>query len=274
MSDLLAFIGGGNMARAIVGGLLQAGHDPSALRIADPSAAQRDAMRALGAVQTFEDNADAVRGADVVVLAVKPQYVAPVCREIAQAVREADALIVSVAAGVPAAAMSTWLAGHARIVRVMPNTPALVGRGAAGAYATAAVDAADRARVAAMLDAVGLHEWVEDEDALHAVTAISGSGPAYFFLFMECLEREALALGLSADAAARLTRQTAAGAAAMAADPGVSLAELRHNVTSPGGTTQAAIEAFRIAGLEAAIARAVDAARRRSIELARFDEDD
>lgn len=268
MTTTIAFIGGGNMALAIVGGLLESGHPAAHLRVADPDEGRRQVAGQLGDIGLYAHNIDAARGADVVLLAVKPHLIEPVCAALAGQVQQDRSLVMSVAAGVTTATMSAALGGYTRIVRIMPNTPALVRRGASGLYAGAAVSDADRRSADALAAAFGSAVWVAEEDGLHDVTAISGSGPAYFFLFMECLEREALTLGLSADEAALLVRETAAGAATMALGSDVSLEELRRRVTSPGGTTQAAIAAFQDGGFERVIADAVAACRRRSVELA------
>ena len=253
---------------------MRAGHAANRLRIADPSRERRDIAGQLGAVQVFDNNADAARDADVLVLAVKPHLIEPVCRDLADAVTTAAPLVLSVAAGVTMAAIGDALGGYARLVRIMPNTPALVGRGASGLYADPGLSDEDRAQTEALVSAFGQSVWVGREDGLHDVTAISGSGPAYFFLFMEHLEREALALGMNEADAALLVRETAAGAAEMALRAEVSLAELRRRVTSPGGTTQAAVAAFDDAGFNVVVHRAVAAARQRSVELAAPDAKD
>ncbi|MEO1575136.1 MAG: pyrroline-5-carboxylate reductase [Pseudomonadota bacterium] len=268
MSSHVAFIGGGNMALAIVGGLLQSGHPANHIRVADPSEGRRQIAGQLGDLGLYTDNLAAVRGADIVLLAVKPHLIEPVCDALKDVVQTDRPLVMSVAAGVTTATMSDALGGYERIVRIMPNTPALVRRGTSGLYAGRGVSDDDRRRSEALVGAFGRAIWVDTEDGLHDVTAISGSGPAYFFLFMEYLENEARALGLSDDEAALLVRETAAGAAAMALDTDVSLEELRRRVTSPGGTTQAAIAAYQAAGFEQAVHNAVSAARRRSVELA------
>ena len=268
MTQHICFIGGGNMALAMVSGLLKAGHPPNLISVADPSDDRRTVAAQLGNINVFADNGEAVAQAQVVILAVKPHQIEPVCAALTQALKKVGALVVSVAAGITITAIATALEGHDRIVRVMPNTPALVGKGASGVYAASAVTADDRIVVEHILQACGMFVWLESEDRLHDITAISGSGPAYFFLFMECLNEQARALGLSPEDASALVRQTAAGAAAMTQETDVSLAELRRRVTSPGGTTQAAIGQFMDDKLGELVQRAVAAARKRSVELA------
>ena len=232
-------------------------------------AERRALLEQIGDVRTHEDNTAAVMHADVVVLAVKPHLIEPVCRQLADVIGQRNALVVSVAAGITIASIRACLGNHGRIVRIMPNTPALVRRGVAGLYAPDQISQADRDTVSGIIESVGRALWVDREEALHDVTAISGSGPAYFFRFLECLEKEAMALGFDADAAAMLVRDTAAGAVTMALAADVPLAELRRRVTSPGGTTEAALAAFEDGDLAALIHRAVTAARERSVELAR-----
>lgn len=263
----IAFIGGGNMARSLIGGLLADGTAASLLRVAEPSPTGREALRAQYGVQTFPHNPEAIAGAGVVVLAVKPQILREVALGIAEAVQHARPLVVSIAAGVRLADIGRWLGGHAALVRTMPNTPALVKSGATALYAAAAVSAEQRRLAESILRAVGLTVWVDDETRLDAVTALSGSGPAYFFLVMEAMEAAARALGLPADTARLLTLQTAFGAARIALESSESPAELRARVTSPKGTTEAALQVLQTAGLEAIFAEALAAAAHRSHEL-------
>ena len=268
MPDTIAFIGGGNMARALIGGLIRAGTPAGALRVADP-APDRAALAALGPLAIAEDNAAAARGARVVVLAVKPQAMAEACASIAAEVGAADPLVISVAAGTRIADLDRWLGGGRRIVRCMPNTPALVGLGATGMVANAAVDAAGRATAERILASVGIVEWIADEALMDAVTALSGSGPAYFLQLVEHMESAAVALGLPRASARRLALQTGLGAMRMAADADVEPAELRRRVTSPGGTTAAALAAFERGGFEQLVEDALTAARDRGVELGR-----
>jgi pyrroline-5-carboxylate reductase len=264
----IAFIGAGNMAASIIGGLIAGGHPAAAIRAADPSADSRERLRAIAPVATFEDNAAAVRGADVVILAVKPQVMADACAAIADALAGTDTLVISIAAGIPVASLQGWLGTGVPLVRCMPNTPALLGCGASGLFAAAAVTAEQRAHAETILGAVGTVSWVAEEDMLHAVTAVSGSGPAYFFLFMEAMVAAGERLGLDRTTATRLTHQTCLGAARMAAESGVDLAELRRRVCSPGGTTERAVASLEADGLEALVDRAMAACAERSRELA------
>ncbi len=265
----IAFIGAGNMASSIVGGLVDSGQPADRIRASDPFPASLEKLRAIAPVATFDNNAEAVAGADVVILAVKPQVMAEVCDSIAAAVADARALVISIAAGITIESMESRLGGDTAIVRCMPNTPALLGEGATGLYANAAVTARQRRYAEQILSAVGMIEWVPSEQALDAVTALSGSGPAYFFLFMEAMIDAACAQGLERDTATRLALQTGLGAARMALENDVDLIELRRRVTSPGGTTQAAVESFEQAGLRAVIADAMQAAADRAAEMAR-----
>jgi pyrroline-5-carboxylate reductase len=268
-TPIIAFIGAGNMASSIIGGLVESGHPPQAIRAADPYPASLERLRAIAPVACFDNNAAAVAGADVVILAVKPQVMPEALASIATAVAEAGALVMSIAAGTTIATMQARLGRDTAIVRCMPNTPALLGCGASGLYATAQVDPAQRAHAEAILGAVGSVHWVSTESALDAVTALSGSGPAYFFLFTEALVDAACELGLPRETATALARQTALGAARMAIEGDADLVELRRRVTSPGGTTQAAVESFERDGLRATIRRAVVAAADRAAEMAR-----
>lgn len=252
------------MARSLAGGLLRAGVAPGDIIVSDPSAEARSAVAALG-VHTATDNARSVSGADTVVLAVKPQAMEAVSAEIRDAVCKYQPLIISIAAGIGCSALSRWL-GEPAIVRAMPNTPALVGASMTVLFPGHGVDLDHRRRAESIMRAVGEVEWVHDEALMDAVTAVSGSGPAYFFLVMEALEQAGVDAGLDAGLARRLVRQTAVGAALMAASDSPAL--LRARVTSPGGTTEQGIAALERAGLRNAFATAVTAACRRSRELA------
>ncbi|HEV2213076.1 MAG TPA: pyrroline-5-carboxylate reductase [Gammaproteobacteria bacterium] len=265
----LAFIGGGNMARSLIGGLVQKGCDPKRIRVADPSAEQLKLISARFPVEALNDNLKAATGADVVVFAVKPQVLKATAEGLADEVRRSRPLVISIAAGVTEPDLRAWLGGEAAIVRVMPNTPALLGAGAAALWANPAVSAAQKAMAQTMLEAVGTALWIEDESLMDAVTALSGSGPAYFFLLMELMEAAALELGLPPAAARQLILQTAFGAARMALESGESPATLRRQVTSPNGTTAAAIGAFEAAGLGDLVTRALTAARDRGRQLSK-----
>lgn len=266
-ADTIAFVGGGNMARSLVGGLVARGTDPARIHVAEPVDALRAGLAADFGVRVHADAADAVAAAGTWVFAVKPQVMRAVCEGLAGRAREARPLAVSIAAGITTGQLSAWLGGDAAVVRAMPNTPALLGAGVTGLHANAAVDSAGRARAEGLLASAGETVWIDDEALMDAVTAVSGSGPAYVFLLAEALEDAARAQGLPADAARTLVLQTILGAARMLTGSGEAPAGLRRRVTSPGGTTQAAIETFEAGGLRALVAEAVDAAAVRGREL-------
>lgn len=272
VSGPIAFIGGGNMARSLIGGLIARGTPAAAIRVSEPVEALRAALAADFGVTVTADNAVASAGAAIVVLAVKPQVMRAVCEPLAAQVRAQRPLLVSIAAGIRIDQMDRWLGGGAAIVRAMPNTPALIGAGITGLHANAAVEAPQRAAAEALLSSAGPVVWISEERLMDAVTAVSGSGPAYFFLLMEALEAAAIAEGLPADAARALVLETAFGAARMAREAGEPPAELRRRVTSPNGTTQAAVETFEAGGFRALAAAAVRRATERGVELsAAFD---
>jgi pyrroline-5-carboxylate reductase len=264
----LAFIGGGNMAAALIGGLTKHGLPSEHVVVADPSDEQlRRLVRDYG-IQRASDNASAVMGAEVVILAVKPQQMRAVALALSPHLAASKPLVISVAAGIPHAALARWFGTQIAVVRTMPNRPALNGFGATGLYAPTNVGAANRALAESIMAAVSATVWVEHESQMDTVTALSGSGPAYFFLFMEALEAAAHERGLPNDIAHKLTLETAFGAAQMARQSSESLAVLREQVTSKGGTTAAALAVLNAAGLRAIVAHAVAAADRRSAELA------
>jgi pyrroline-5-carboxylate reductase len=263
---IITFIGAGNMAQALIGGLLHSGHPGAKIRVADPGEEQRQTAARQFGVQALDDNTVAARGADVVMLAVKPQVMDQVLDSLAGAIRP-DTLIISVAAGVTLAQLARGLGGHRRLVRAMPNTPALYGAGITGMVADTGVEAADRERTEQILGTAGKTVWVDDEALMDVVTAISGSGPAYFFRFVELLARAGTRAGLDEADAARLARQTAFGAGTMLAESELDAAELRRRVTSPGGTTAAALDAFAANDFERVVDDAVKAAIERGREL-------
>lgn len=265
----IAFIGAGNMASAIFGGMLDSGYPAEAIIATSRSQERRDAIAERYGVRTTADNLAAVAQADVVVLAVKPQMMRDLCLSLRDAVQARRPLIVSVAAGLDAATLDGWLGGGLALIRCMPNTPSLVGAGASGLYANAQASAAQRALATQLLETVGLVEWVEEEAQIEAVTAVSGSGPAYFFLFMESLEAAGIELGLPPESARRLALQTAFGAAKMARESEFEPAELRRRVTSPNGTTERAIAAFESADLARIVSQAAHACAERARELSR-----
>jgi pyrroline-5-carboxylate reductase len=262
----IAFIGAGNMAASLIGGLRAKGLDAAQIRASDPGEQTRARVSAEHGIEVFADNADAIQGVDVIVLAVKPQAMKAVCEAIRPSLAP-NQLVVSIAAGITCASMKNWL-GAQPIVRCMPNTPALVRQGVSGLFATSEVSAEQRQQAEELLSAVGIALWLNEEQQLDAVTAVSGSGPAYFFLLIEAMTAAGVKLGLPADIAAQLTVQTALGAAHMAVASDVDAAELRRRVTSPAGTTEAAIKSFQAGGFEALVEKALGAAAHRSAEMA------
>ena len=262
----IAFIGGGNMARALIVGLLQAGHPARSLIVADPNEAARQSAAADFGVCVTASNREAVDDVEVVVLAVKPQIMPKVLEDLAETLN-AGALVISVAAGITLAGLARGLGEDLAMVRAMPNTPALYGAGMTGMVANAAVDRSGRALAEQILAATGQTLWLEDEALMDVVTAVSGSGPAYFFALTEQLALAGERAGLSPAAAAQLARQTAFGAGLMLVESGLGAAELRMRVTSPGGTTQAALESMGQDGFERLVGRAVSAAIQRGREL-------
>lgn len=263
----IAFIGGGNMARSLIGGLIARGTDPATIRVAEPVAELRQALAGQFGVQVFDAAAEAVQGAGLWLFAVKPQVMRAVCQGLALAASQDRPLVVSIAAGITTAQLTRWLGGRAAVVRAMPNTPAMLGAGVSGLFATAQVDQAGRARTEALLSSVGKTVWIEQEAQMDAVTAVSGSGPAYVFLLAEAMEAAGIAQGLPAEAARALTLQTVLGAARMLTESGQAPAELRRQVTSPGGTTEAAIAVFQAGGFETLTAAAIAAATARGKAL-------
>ena len=263
----IAFIGGGNMARSLIGGLVAAGTPATAIRVAEPVEALRKGLATDYGVAVFETATKAADGAGTWLFAVKPQVMREVCGELAPQARQARPLAVSIAAGITAAQLERWLGGDLAVVRTMPNTPALLGAGVTGLYANPRVDAAQRTQAQELLSAAGATVWIEDEALMDAVTALSGSGPAYVFLLAEAMQAAGEAQGLPAGTARTLTLHTVLGAARMLVEGDASAAELRRRVTSPGGTTQAAIEVFEAGGFRDLVDRAIAAAARRGGEL-------
>ncbi|MCE4055127.1 pyrroline-5-carboxylate reductase [Pseudomonas sp. Au-Pse12] len=262
----IAFIGAGNMAASLIGGLRAKGLEAAQIRASDPGAETRAKVAAEHGIQVFADNAEAIDGVDVIVLAVKPQAMKAVCQALRPSLQPQQ-LVVSIAAGITCSSMNNWL-GAQPIVRCMPNTPALLRQGVSGLYATAQVSAQQRQQAEELLSAVGIALWLDQEQQLDAVTAVSGSGPAYFFLLIEAMTAAGEKLGLPRETAAQLTLQTALGAAHMAVSSDVDAAELRRRVTSPAGTTEAAIKSFQAGGFEALVEKALGAAAHRSAEMA------
>ncbi len=264
---ITAFVGGGNMARSLIAGLIRQGVPATSIRVAEPIAQLREALSRDFGVHAVEAARTAVDGASIWVLAVKPQVLPSVCAQLADLAQAQQPLLLSIAAGITATQLQRWSGGDVAVVRAMPNTPALLGAGVTGLYATARVSDAQRMQATRLLDSAGVTVWIDDEAQMDAVTAVSGSGPAYVFLLAEAMEAAAQAQGLPADTARTLVLQTVLGAARMLTESGEAPEQLRHRVTSPNGTTQAAIETFQAGGFEALTARAIAAATERGRSL-------
>jgi len=265
----IGFIGGGNMASSLIKGLIASGQAAHSIWVSDINSEVLSALTGSLGVNSTANNDELVNAVDVVVLAVKPQGLADVAKSIAPLVQQKQPLIVSIAAGISQLSLQRWLGIDVAIVRCMPNTPALVLTGATALHANNQVTIEHKDLAENILRAVGLALWVDQESELDAVTAVSGSGPAYYFLLMEAMEKAALELGLSEQTARLLVQQTAFGAAKIALESDESPAQLRRRVTSPGGTTQRAIETFENGGFSELVAKALHAARDRSIEMSK-----
>lgn len=263
----IGFIGGGNMATSLMSGLIASGHSPQQIWVSDTAQNLLQSHRDNLKVNITADNSTVVEASDVIVLAVKPQILRDVAKQIAATIVNKNVLVVSIAAGISQASLSKWLGDGVAVVRCMPNTPALVLSGATALHANANVSDAQKDLAENILRAVGLALWVNQEAQLDAVTAVSGSGPAYFFLLMEAMEQAALSLGLDEHTARLLIQQTALGAAKIALESAESPTQLRQRVTSPGGTTQKAIETFQSHDFSKLVSVALTAARDRSIEM-------
>jgi pyrroline-5-carboxylate reductase len=271
MKAEIAFIGGGNMADSLIGGMIAGGREAGSILVCEPDPARRAQITAAHGIQAAEGNAHALE-ADVIVLAVKPQVLQAACRELAGSDTAGSPLYISIAAGIRTTDIARWLAGPSALpialVRAMPNTPALLQCGATALFANPQVGESQKHQAQAILEAAGMTCWVEDEAQLDAVTALSGSGPAYFFLMMETMQAAGEKLGLPAPVAKQLVIQTALGAARMAGESGQPPAELRARVTSKGGTTAAAIASFEAADFAAVVEQALGAAFERSRQIA------
>ena len=264
----IGFIGGGNMATSLIKGLIASGHSAKQIWVADTNQEKLSSLATSVHINTSATNDALIRDVDVVVLAVKPQAIAKVIADSKLTFDSANVLIVSIAAGINQTSLSTWLGKDKAIVRCMPNTPCLVQTGATGLHANANVSDEQRDLAENIMRSVGISIWVANETEIDAVTAVSGSGPAYFFLLMEAMEASALELGLSKETARLLIEQTALGAAKMALEAEESPSELRRKVTSPGGTTEQAINTFNDNGFTDLVKKALQAANDRSISLA------
>lgn len=264
----LVILGGGNMGRALIGGMLRRGTRPEHITVGESSQAARETLSADFGIQATADNAAAAEAAAVIVVAVKPQVAAAVLTPLQPTLQQTRPLVISIAAGIRISALESWCGSGVPVVRAMPNRPALVGAGATGLFAPASVAGTQREAAERVMQAVGEVIWVAAEDDLDVVTALSGSGPAYFFLLAELLTQGAIDLGLEPAAARRLAIATLHGAGQLAHAGDGDLARLRAEVTSKGGTTEAAVKSFEAADLRGIVARALEAATRRGRELA------
>jgi len=268
----IGFIGGGNMASSLISGLIASGHSPQHLWVSDINPETLKTLAKNLNVNTSASNDELINAVDVIVLAVKPQALSSVAKSAAALIQQKKSLVVSIAAGISQNSLSQWLGADTAIVRCMPNTPALVLTGATALHANTTVSAEQRDLAENIMRSVGIALWVNDESELDAVTAVSGSGPAYYFLLMEAMEKAALELGLNEVTARLLVQQTALGAAKIALESSESPEQLRKRVTSAGGTTQQAIETFEKGGFTELVSKALHAARDRSIEMSKQSE--
>jgi pyrroline-5-carboxylate reductase len=263
----ITFIGGGNMATSLIHGLIADGYDKQRISVSDPDSDKLAQLAAHCGVHTQSDNNNAVSQAEVVVLAVKPQVLKHVAQDLVETIQQVKPLVISIVAGIKESTLRNWLGGDVSLVRSMPNTPAMIQSGATGLHAGPGVTEAQRNQAESILRAVGLTRWVEEESMMDAVTAVSGSGPAYFFLIMEAIEASAREMGLDEETARLLTLQTALGASRMALESSDSPAVLREMVTSPGGTTECALKTLEKGEIRTLFNKALQGARDRSIEL-------
>jgi pyrroline-5-carboxylate reductase len=265
----IAFIGAGNMARAIIIGLVNSGVTANDIIVANPSAEKRLQLANEFGVQQTDDNIKAAGFADIIVLCVKPHFICDVCQQLSKGTDIANKLFVSVAAGTTVAQIQQALNTKSSVVRVMPNTPAQLGLGMSGMFASSEVNKEQKAASDKLMSAVGKVIWLESEDKINDIIAVAGSAPAYFFLFMEAMEQQAQTLGFTPEESRMLVQQTALGAAQMVEHNKVSISSLRENVTSKGGTTFAALEQFRKDGIEKMVSNAMNAAITRAEEMAK-----
>ncbi|MFT6093609.1 MAG: pyrroline-5-carboxylate reductase [Pseudohongiellaceae bacterium] len=265
--SVIGFIGAGNMANSLIRGMIAKGAEKTSIWAADLDSAKLATLKSECGIKTVS-SAEIAKTADIIVLAVKPQVMKIVCAELNKLLGERSPLIISIAAGITASHLGQWLGASTAIVRCMPNTPALVGKGASGLYANEHASRAQKELAEKVMSSVGICVWVEQESAIDAITALSGSGPAYFFLFMESMQKSAQEMGLTEDIARTLTYQTALGAAELAIASDESTERLRLNVTSPGGTTEQAIKQFQLGNLSELVDTALKSAQARSIQLA------
>ncbi|EKD53683.1 MAG: hypothetical protein ACD_60C00160G0005 [uncultured bacterium] len=265
----IAILGAGNMGTSLLSGLIATGLSPAKLWVTDPDLQKLHALQQQFNVQITQANEEAAKKADVIIFAVKPQIIANVAKSLSHIVQKQKPLIISIAAGIPEKSLEQWLGNQAAIVRTMPNTPALISAGATALHANNNVSSTQHNLAESILRAVGITVWLPKEKDMDAVTALSGSGPAYFFLVIEALQKAGQKLGLPEETARLLTLQTALGAARMALESNLSVAELRERVTSKGGTTEAALAVFEKGHIRDLFTEALHAAKTRSEELSR-----
>ncbi|MDX2478655.1 MAG: pyrroline-5-carboxylate reductase [Gammaproteobacteria bacterium] len=265
--NTIGFIGGGNMADSLIGGLLASGHKASFIHVSEPDTNRRSRLSSEYGVNCVQDNVELVDRADLLLFAVKPQMLHQVALPLRQSIQASQPLIISIAAGVRSADLEQWLGGGLAIVRVMPNTPALVRAGASGLYASHLVSNEQKNQAESIMRSVGLTVWLENEAQMDIVTALSGSGPAYIFRVIEAMENAATRAGLARETSRLLSIETVLGAAKLAMESEDSPAELRQKVTSPGGTTEQGLKQLEQGGIEQIFQNAIDAAIDRSREM-------
>lgn len=266
-STQIRFIGGGNMVHSLIGGLIAKGHRPDQIAATDPDSTRCQTLRETFGIAAHTDNTAAFGMPDVVILSVKPQVMPEAVRSIRSSILDSQPLILSIAAGVRIDQIERWLDSAQAIVRTMPNTPSLIGLGATGLFANERVTSAQKQLAEQIMESVGLTVWVDEETQLNAVTALSGSGPAYFFYLLEAMQEAGHALGLADDVVTRLVEQTGMGATRLAQQSDDSFSTLRRKVTSPNGTTERALQHLQQAGFNRIIVDAIEAASKRSSEL-------
>jgi len=262
----ICFIGAGNMASCIIGGLIKKDFPAQQIIASAPSEKNLKSLKDTLNISVNSNNQQAVSEADIIVLSVKPQVLQSACEEISGSLTHKP-LIISIAAGISIESIDLWLGGNLPIIRCMPNTPSQVLKGASGLIANTQVTDSQKQATSSLFSSIGIVEWVKDEAQMHAVTALSGSGPAYIFLVIEAMEAAAVKQGLSPETARKLAAQTAAGAAEMVLESDIEPAQLKRNVMSPGGTTERAIQTFESLGLVSVFDQAINAATERSIEM-------
>lgn len=264
----VAFIGAGNMPRSIISGMVNSGYKADSIIASNPSRPKLDALKHDFAIQVTQSNAEAADCADVIILSVKPQLMEQVCQDLCQQCTLNDKLVISIAAGITSSRLSEMLHGHANIVRTMPNTPSSLGLGMTGLFASSVITDGDKAYADFIMQHVGKTLWVKNEDDINTVIAAAGSSPAYFFLFAQAMQDEAINMGLDKDDARLLVQQAMLGSAEMISNnPQLELSELRAQVTSKGGTTHEAVETFKRQGLSDIVSASMQAAVRRAKEM-------